>query len=104
MRSFRGRGNGRELTSPETGSDAVGREALRRQGESLQPSSMYRKIAPMPYLQRKGFLQPDQVRTFAHGKVEVLQLGESANDYARGRVPRAVRRLRGTRMVFVLRR
>lgn len=32
----------------------------------------------MPNLQRKGFGQPDQVRTFPNGKVEVLQLGESA--------------------------
>lgn len=32
----------------------------------------------MPHLQRKGFSQPDQVRTFDNGKVEVLQLGESA--------------------------
>lgn len=32
----------------------------------------------MPHLQRKGFSQPDQVRTFGDGKVIVLQLGESA--------------------------
>jgi class 3 adenylate cyclase len=32
----------------------------------------------MPHLQRKGFSQPDQVRTFEHGKVEVLQMGEAA--------------------------
>lgn len=32
----------------------------------------------MPHLQRKGFSQPDQVRKFDNGKVEVLQLGESA--------------------------
>jgi class 3 adenylate cyclase len=32
----------------------------------------------MPHLQRKGFAQPDEVRTFPNGKLEVLQLGESA--------------------------
>jgi class 3 adenylate cyclase len=32
----------------------------------------------MPHLQRKGFTQPDQVRTFSNGKLELLQLGESA--------------------------
>lgn len=32
----------------------------------------------MPHLQRKGFSQPDQVREFEHGRVEVLQLGEAA--------------------------
>lgn len=37
-----------------------------------------RQSAAMPHLQRKGFSQPDQVRTFDNGKVEVLQLGESA--------------------------
>lgn len=32
----------------------------------------------MPNLQRKGFSQPDQVREFHLGRVEVLQLGEAA--------------------------
>src|SRR5438128_7761985 len=32
----------------------------------------------MPSLQRKGFVAPDQARTFPHGKVEVVQLGEIA--------------------------
>ncbi len=32
----------------------------------------------MPHLQRKGFAQPDQVRTFPHGTLQVLQLGENA--------------------------
>jgi class 3 adenylate cyclase len=32
----------------------------------------------MPHLQRKGFGQPDQVRTFSNGIVKVLQLGEAA--------------------------
>jgi len=32
----------------------------------------------MPHLQRKGFSQPDQVRTFTNGIVKVLQLGETA--------------------------
>ncbi len=32
----------------------------------------------MPQLQRKGFAQPDQVRSFTNGKVSVLQLGENA--------------------------
>ena len=30
----------------------------------------------MPLLQRKGFEQPEQRRTFSHGKVDVVQLGE----------------------------
>ncbi len=32
----------------------------------------------MPSLQRKGFSQPDQARTFPNGKVDVVQLGEVA--------------------------
>jgi class 3 adenylate cyclase len=32
----------------------------------------------VPHLQRKGFSKPDQVREFTHGKVNVLQLGETA--------------------------
>src|SRR5689334_12617312 len=32
----------------------------------------------MPALQRKGFAQPDQARTFPNGKVDVVQLGEVA--------------------------
>ena len=32
----------------------------------------------MPHLQRKGFVAPDQVRTFTHGKVNVVHLGEVA--------------------------
>jgi class 3 adenylate cyclase len=30
----------------------------------------------MPQLQRKGFSQPDQARTFPNGKVDVVQMGE----------------------------
>jgi hypothetical protein len=32
----------------------------------------------MPHLQRKAFTQPDQVRTFPSGKLDVVQLGEVA--------------------------
>jgi class 3 adenylate cyclase len=32
----------------------------------------------MPHLQRKGFANPDQARTFTHGKIDVVQLGEIA--------------------------
>lgn len=32
----------------------------------------------MPRLQRKGFAQPDQLRTFPNGKIDVVQLGEVA--------------------------
>jgi class 3 adenylate cyclase len=32
----------------------------------------------VPHLQRKGFSKPDQVREFPRGKVNVLQLGETA--------------------------
>jgi len=30
----------------------------------------------MPHLQRKGFQQPDQARTFPNGKLDVIELGE----------------------------
>jgi class 3 adenylate cyclase len=30
----------------------------------------------MPQLQRKGFASPDQARTFNHGKIDVVQLGD----------------------------
>jgi class 3 adenylate cyclase len=32
----------------------------------------------VPHLQRKGFAQPDQARTFPNGKIDVIQLGEVA--------------------------
>src|SRR5688572_569860 len=35
-------------------------------------------IPAMPHLQRKGFANPDQARTFTHGKIDVVQLGEAA--------------------------
>jgi class 3 adenylate cyclase len=32
----------------------------------------------VPYLQRKGFSKPDEVREFSHGQVNVVNLGETA--------------------------
>lgn len=32
----------------------------------------------MPHLQRKGFDRPDQVRSFPHGKIDFIQMGEVA--------------------------
>ncbi len=35
-------------------------------------------MAPMPRLQRKSFTEPDQVRTFPHGRIDIVELDETS--------------------------
>ena len=45
---------------------------------SVARSCVLADIPGMPNLQRKGFVPPDQIRTFPNGKIDVIHLGEVA--------------------------